>query len=103
MSSRWELMRHRDLERLQEAAATEDRALEEQREAQARRNEERGAEKVCKFAGAEPGESLKIIQACILGLMGLPRGTLHMTEPGALGLHSRKSSSRMMIHKLAAT
>lgn len=71
MSSRWELMKHRDPERLQMAAATEERALEEQREAQARQREERKAEKVCEFAGAEPGESLKIIQACILGLMGL--------------------------------
>lgn len=31
------------------------------------------------------------------------RGTLNVTEPGALGLHSRMSSSRMLIHKLAVT
>lgn len=30
-----------------------------------------------------------------------PRGTLCVTEPEALGLHSRKSSSRMLLHKLA--
>ena len=46
MSSRWELMKHRDPESLQMAAATEERALEEQREAQARQREEREAEKL---------------------------------------------------------
>lgn len=30
-----------------------------------------------------------------------PRGTLPMTEPGVLGLCSRMSSSRVLIHKLA--
>lgn len=69
MSSRWELIKHRDLERLQMAAATE-RALEEQREAQARQCKERETEKVCRFTGAEPEGSLKIIQTWILGLMG---------------------------------
>lgn len=34
---------------------------------------ERKAEKVCKFTGAEPGESLKIIQTWILEQMGLCR------------------------------
>lgn len=73
MSSRWELMKHRDPNRLQMAAVTEERALEEQREVPARQHEEREAEKVCKFTGAQPGESLKIIQTWILGLMGLCR------------------------------
>lgn len=36
MSSRWEMMKHRDPERLQIAADTEERALKEPREAQAR-------------------------------------------------------------------
>lgn len=31
------------------------------------------------------------------------RGTLHVTEPRVLGLHSGMSSSRMLIHKLAVT
>lgn len=46
MSSRWELMKHRDPESLQMAAATEERALKEQREAQARQHKEREAEKL---------------------------------------------------------
>lgn len=73
MSSRWEMMKHRDPERLQMAADTEERALKESREAQARQCKERKAEKVCKFTGAEPGESLKIIQTWILEQMGLCR------------------------------
>lgn len=73
VSSRCELMKHRDPERLQMAAAMEVKALKEQREAQARQRKEAEAEKVSKFAGAEPGESLKIILTWILGLMGLCR------------------------------
>lgn len=45
------------------AIDTEERALKEPREAQARRCKERKAEKVCEFTGAEAGESLKIIQS----------------------------------------
>lgn len=30
-----------------------------------------------------------------------PRGTLHVTRPGALGLRSRKSLSRMLIHQVS--
>lgn len=52
------------------AADTEERALKEAREAQARQCKERKAKKVCEFTGAEPGESLKIIQTWILELMG---------------------------------
>lgn len=71
MSSRWELKKHRDPERLQMATAMEERAVGEQREAQARQHKEKGAEKVCKLTGAEPEESLKMIQTWILGSMGL--------------------------------
>lgn len=74
MSSRWGLMKQRDRERLQMAVATEQKALEEQRETQARQCKGREADKVCKFCGAELEESLKIIQTRISGLMGLCRG-----------------------------
>lgn len=49
------------------AADTEERALKEPREARARQCKRRKAKKACKFTGAEPGESLKIIQTWILG------------------------------------
>lgn len=66
------------------AAATEERAFQEQREAQARQHKEREMENICKFAGAEPGKSWEIIQNWILGLMGLRRWWQpFVSSPGA--------------------
>lgn len=67
------MMEHRDPERLQMAADTEERALKEPREAQARQCKERKAKKVYEFTGEEAGESLKIIQTWIIKLIGLCR------------------------------
>lgn len=114
MSSQREMMKHRDPEGLQMAADTEERALKEPREAQARWCKERKAKKVCKFTGAEPGErkpenhsDLNLRMNGTVQVMASMceqlRGTLHVTEPGVLGLCSRMSSSRMLIHKLTAT
>jgi len=113
MSSRWELMKHRDPERLQMAAATEDRALEKQGEAQARQHEEREAEECLQVrwsrARGKPENHSDLdlrtngtVQV-VAAMCQQPRGTLPATEPGALELHSRKSSSRMLMHKLAVT
>lgn len=67
------MLKPRGPERLQMAAYTDERALKKPREAQERQGKEKKAEKICKFTGAEPGESLQIIQTWILELMGLCR------------------------------